>query len=60
MAKLVNGVAFDGAEGEARYRVQFRWKPKDFPEDKCKAMLEKLKHVPIIEKEPRFPSPAKE
>ncbi len=61
MAKLVNGVAFDGAEEEGRYRVKFRWKPAGFPEDKCKAMLEKLKHVPIIEKdEPRLPAPAAE
>jgi hypothetical protein len=50
MAKLVNGVAFDSAEGDSRYRVKFRWQPKGFPEDKCKEVLEKLKHFPIVEK----------
>jgi len=48
MAKLVNGAAFDAPEDDGGIRINYRWKPKDFPEDKCKAMIEKLKHTPVV------------
>jgi len=47
MAKLVNGVGFDSTN-YSKFVVNFRWKPAGFPEERCKEVLEKLKHIPIV------------
>lgn len=53
MARLVNAGAFDATEDEGGYRVNFRWKSENFPSDKCNAILEKLKHAPIVLADPK-------
>ncbi|MBA4020274.1 MAG: hypothetical protein C0483_24195 [Pirellula sp.] len=47
MGKLVNGGGFDSTD-YSQASVNFRWKPAGFPQDKCKKVLEKLRHVPVV------------